>query len=154
VPVLGEILRYAPITNGDTLLAKFETDDGPLDFIVEGEPEIRHLGNLLGNLQELREAKARMDLSGLEPTFVSAPREGAVEGVSAIYQLIRLKELLNQGLLGEMEFVLERSMMVQRFVEEGAPNTSALFPVSTYGPDLGLRFKQVLALVAVPKDRR
>lgn len=120
VPVLGATLRYAPLTNGDDLLARFETDGGPLSFIVEGEIERQHLGNLLGSLKELREAQARMEMSGLDPAFVSPPREGAAEGVSAIYQLMRLKELLNQGLFGETEFALQRTMMIGRFVDEGA----------------------------------
>ena len=120
VAVLGATLRYAPLTNGDDLLARFETDGGPLSFIVEGESERRHLGNLLGNLKELREAQARMEMSGLDPAFVSPPCEGAAEGVSAIHQLIRLKELLNQGLFGEAEFALQRTMMIGKFVDEGA----------------------------------
>ena len=121
VPVLGEVLRYAPIVNGDSLLAKFETDGGPLSFIVEGESDRRHMGNLLGNLQDLREAQARMEKSGLDPAFVSPPPDGAAEGVSAIYQLIRLKEMFNQGFFGTAEFALQRTMMIQKFVEEGAP---------------------------------
>ena len=120
VPVLGQVLRYDPIVDGDRLVARFETDGGPLSFVVEGETERRHFDNFLGNLAELREAQARMERSGLDPTFVSPPREGAEEGVSALYQLIRLKELLNLGILGEVDFALERTMMVQKFVEQGA----------------------------------
>lgn len=120
VPVLGKVLRYAPVVDGDFLRATFETDGGPLSFVVEGETERRHFENLLGNLKDLRDAQDRMEMSGLDPAFVSPPREGESEGVSALYQLMRLRELMNLGILGEMDFALERTMMIQRFVEQGA----------------------------------
>lgn len=123
VSVLESTLRYVPLNNGEDVFARFETDDGPLAFIVEGEMDCRHLGNLLGNLKELREAQARLQASGLDPTFVSPPLAGMSEGVSAIYQLIRLKELFNQGLFGEPEFALQRTMMIGKFVDEGATQT-------------------------------
>ena len=117
--MLGEELRYVP-GPGEPPEARFETEEGALAFEVHGPEEQAHLGNLLGNLADLREARAKLQRMGVDYRFVSPAREGAEEGVSAIYQLMRLKELLNKGVFGEMDFALERTMMVQRFVEEGA----------------------------------
>ena len=118
VPATGEVLRYAPTVEGETLTARFETDAGPFEFAVIGEEERRHFGTFLGNLAELREAQTKLENAGLDPLFVSPPREPGQEGVSAIYQLIRLKEMLNQGLFSEIEFALQRVTMISRFSEQ------------------------------------
>ena len=128
VPVTGQVLRYAPAVEGDTLTARFETDAGPFEFAVVGDEERGHFGNFLGNLAELREAQAKLEKAGLDPLFVSPPREPGQEGVSAIYQLIRLKEMLNQGLFSEIEFALQRVTMIDRFRQQaeqdgGPPNS-------------------------------
>ena len=120
VPVTGPVLRYQPNVDGDSLYARFETDAGTLAFTVEGEEEQAHFGNLLGNLADLREAQAKLAEAGLDPGFVSPAQEGADEGVSAAYQLIRLKEMLNRGLLGEIEFMIERMRMIDGFKEQAS----------------------------------
>lgn len=124
VPVTGRTLRYAPRSEGDFLTAAFETDAGPLEFSVRGEEEIRHLGNLLGNLAELREAQRKLEEAGIDPDFMSPPREAGAEGVSAVYQLIRLKEMLNQGLFSEIEFAMQRTVMIGRFLDQSSGQVS------------------------------
>ena len=118
VTVTGAILRYRPSVEGERILAAFETDDGPFEFLVEGAEERSHLGNLLGNLAELREALGKLEQAGIDPLFVSPPTEAGGEGVSAAYQLIRLKEMLNQGLFSEIEFLMQRTVMVGRIHEQ------------------------------------
>lgn len=118
--VIDNELRYLPTAVGDVIAAWFETEAGAMAFDVHGEIERAHLGNLLGNIADLREARTKLEQIGVDYRYVSPAREGALEGVSAIYQLMRLKEMMNQGIFGEMDYALERTMMVQRFVEEGA----------------------------------
>lgn len=120
VSMTGPTLRYQPREEGDRLRAAFETDDGDLQFVVAGEEERAHLGNLLGNLAELREAQSKLQQAGLDLHYVSPPREGGDEGVSAVYQLIRLKEMLNQGLFSEIEFLRQRTVMIDRLCGEAS----------------------------------
>ena len=118
VTMTGATLRYQPTVAGERIRAAFETDDGPIEFVVDGAEERGHLGNLLGNLAELREALGKLEQAGIDPRFVSPPREAGGEGVSAAYQLIRLKEMLNQGLFSEIEFLMQRTVMVGRLHEQ------------------------------------
>ena len=117
IPVLGRELRYLPEDEGETLIARFETEHGGIAFAVVGEEEQRHLGNLLGNLAELREAQDKLERAGLSPLFAPPAEEGA-ESVSAVYRLIRLKELLNQGLFSDIEFALQRQVMIADFLRQ------------------------------------
>lgn len=121
VSVTGPVLRYNPNVEDDSITAAFETGDGPIAFTLSRGEEEQHLGNLLGNLADLREAQSKLEDAGVDPLHVSPPPGGASEGVSAIYQLMRLKEMLNQGLFSEIEFALERQVMIERFVEQARP---------------------------------
>ena len=120
LPVTESHLRYRPFSRDECLIALFQTDGSRLEFSVRNA-ERGHLGALLGNIAELREAHDLLEEGGLDPAFVSPHAgRGGGEGLSAIYQLMRLKELANQGLLGDIELRLERSRMMERFRDEGA----------------------------------
>ena len=116
--VNGPNLRYRPLQREYALLALFESDSSTLEFTV-GHGEQAQLGTLLGNIAELREAHALLEEAGLDPAFVSRTEDGS-DGLSGIYQLMRLKELANQGLLGDFELMLERERMLERLRAEGA----------------------------------
>lgn len=120
ISVTGSDLLYLPSVDGEEITAHFEAGDATLEFLVVGEEGKGRLDNLLGNLSELRQAQAKMQDAGLDPRFVSPSPKGATEGVSGVYQLIRLKEMVRQGMLAEIEFLMERSRMIDEFRAQGA----------------------------------
>ena len=50
--------------------------------------------------------------------IMGTPAEEGGESVSAIYRLIRLKEMLNQGLFSDIEFALQRQVMIADFLRQ------------------------------------
>ncbi len=102
--VTGDTLRYQP-ANGDQLTARFENDAGATSFSVAHGADEAALGALLGKLRDLRAAQADLQEAG----YVGG---AGASGVSPEYSLVRLKELADMGLLGELEYRLQRREMI------------------------------------------
>ena len=108
VSVCGETLRYLPCQSHEGLTARFETDEGVLVFTVASAEAGVALGALLGKLRDLRDAQQALSEAGY-----AAPLPAPEEMPSAEYRLIRLRELATMGVLGEAEYALERTRMIE-----------------------------------------
>ena len=118
-------LRYEPPSGAEHRVT-FRTEPADLAFIIPDPTEQAQFPIFLGNVSELRLAQRHLFEAGLDGTFISPPREDATEGLSAAYQLMRLKELMNKGMLSEGECDLERMRMIKRFESEAqAPGEEA-----------------------------
>jgi hypothetical protein len=113
VSVRGETLRYIPSQSHEGLTARFETDDEVLVFTVASAEAGAALGALLGKLRDLREAQEALAEAGYVP-----PPPAAEETPSAEYRLLRLRELLTMGVLGEAEYELQRARMIEALCRE------------------------------------
>jgi hypothetical protein len=116
ISVRRETLRYVPSQSHEGLTARFETDEGALVFTVASAEAGEALGALLGKLRDLREAQEALTEAGYTP-----PPASQEETLSAEYKLIRLRELLNMGFLGEEEYLLQRSRMIEEMCREASP---------------------------------
>jgi hypothetical protein len=116
VSVRRETLRYLPRRGHEGLTARFETDQGELEFTVASAQAGAALGALLAKLRDLRDAQAALAQAGYAPP--PDPDDGSL---SAEYRLIRLRELLAFGLIGEAEHAVQRQRMIEEMCREGGP---------------------------------
>ncbi len=114
ISATGDALRYHP-EPGPPLVARFETGAGALAFAVAAGEDEAQLGALLGKLRDLREPQADLADAGYGPRQYAGRAQP-----SPGYRLVRLKELADMGLIGELEYRLQRRDMIAGIVAEDA----------------------------------
>lgn len=100
-------LRYQPEPGPDRFEARFETEEGEIVFALTNERADSLFGNFLGNLKDLRDAQAALRDAG----YVRRA-EADDEAPGPEYRLMRLKELLNQGVLSSGEYEVQKASMI------------------------------------------
>jgi hypothetical protein len=100
-------LRYKPEPQPDRFDARFETEEGEITFSLTNERADTLFGNFLGNLKDLREAQTALRDAGY---VRRAEADDAAPGPE--YRLMRLKELLNQGVLSAGEYEMQKASMI------------------------------------------
>jgi hypothetical protein len=107
-------LRYKPDPQPQGLEAHFETEQGEIKFSVPEALADAELGNFLGNLKDLRDAQAALRDAGYVRQASSDDQVPSPE-----YRLMRLKEMLNQGLLTEFEYLAQRASFIEKACRDG-----------------------------------
>ncbi len=115
VEILGDALRYVPKKDESCIAARFETNSAYLAFKVVGLENEKALGKMLRKLSNLRDALVM--LKGFPDRNNALP----IAGVSIPFRLMRLNELLDEGIINQFEYLSQREKIIDEIVPALTP---------------------------------